>query len=229
MKFLVHRAIRNHNGPEKLILKSNLCPGDILTLTAAVESLHRTYPGQYLTNVRTTVPEIWQHNPHVTPIAEDEPDVRVLDMHYPSIHRCNQEPVTFIAGYTESLANSIGRPLTCKVNRPYLYLSDDEKQWGDQVAEHFTNGQRVPFWLVNAGIKPDYPAKAWPVEYYQAVVSGTAGKIQWVQVGSAEHDHPRLDGVIDLRGQTDHRRRSGPVAAGPRLGARCDSRDRESP
>ncbi len=34
--------------PRKLILKTGLCPGDILTLTAAVESLHRTYPGSTL-------------------------------------------------------------------------------------------------------------------------------------------------------------------------------------
>ena len=56
---------------QKLILRSNLCPGDILTMTAAVESLHLTYPDQYATDVRTPAREIWTHNPRITAIADD--------------------------------------------------------------------------------------------------------------------------------------------------------------
>jgi ADP-heptose:LPS heptosyltransferase len=36
-------------------------------------------------------------------------------------------------------------------------------------------------------------------------VTRTVGKIQWVQVGAKEHDHPKLDGAINLVGKTDHR------------------------
>ena len=43
---------------QKLILRSNLCPGDILTMTAAVESLHLTHPDEYATDVRTPAREI---------------------------------------------------------------------------------------------------------------------------------------------------------------------------
>jgi ADP-heptose:LPS heptosyltransferase len=185
----------------RLILKSNLCPGDILTMTAAVESLHRTYPGEYETDVRTSAYEIWQHNPHITKIEEGES----IELKYPSINRSNQEHVPFLAGYTEDLGQKIGRPLSLKTNRPHLYLSDDERTWIDQVQQHTTNGRQVPFWLINAGIKNDYTAKAWPIEYFQEVVHRTVGKIQWVQIGANEHGHPQLDGVIDLRGQTDHR------------------------
>ena len=96
--------------PQKLILATGLCPGDILTLTAAVESLHLTYPGQYLTDVRTPAPAIWQHNPRITPIADDDPDVRRIDMHYPAISRCNQEPVPFLGGYCEYLGQQLGVP-----------------------------------------------------------------------------------------------------------------------
>ena len=45
---------------KKLILRANLCPGDILTMTAAVESLHLTYPDEYETDVRTSAREIWE-------------------------------------------------------------------------------------------------------------------------------------------------------------------------
>jgi ADP-heptose:LPS heptosyltransferase len=190
---------------KKLILRANLCPGDILTMTAAVESLHLTYPGEYQTDVRTPSPEIWQHNPRIIKVEDDDPQAEKIDLHYPSINRSNQEHIPFLGGYTDDLARKIDRPLTLKVNRPCLYLSDDEKTWIDQVRHHFTDGRKVPFWLVNAGIKSDYTAKAWPVEYYQEVVSRTLGRIQWVQVGAKEHDHPTLDGAISLVGKTDHR------------------------
>jgi ADP-heptose:LPS heptosyltransferase len=191
--------------PQKLILTSNLCPGDLLTLTAAVESLHLTYPGEYLTDVRTPAREIWEHNPHLTPLEDADPEARKIECHYPSIGRCNQEPVSFLAGYTEHLGEQLGRPLRCRVNRPCLYLSDAERAWQDQVSQHVTGGKRIPFWLVNAGVKNDYTAKSWPVEHYQSVINMTRGRIQWVQVGAREHTHPELRGVIDFRGKTDHR------------------------
>lgn len=190
---------------KKLILKADLCPGDILTMTAAVESLHRTYPGEYVTDVRTPVPAIWEHNPWITPLDTDDADVTVLNLVYPSINRSCQEHVPFLAGYTTDLGEQLGRPLRLTVNRPCLYLDEEERQWIDQVREHAAHGRRVPFWLVNAGIKADYTAKAWPIEYYQEVVDRTVGRIQWVQVGGKEHDHPSLKRVIDLRGKTDHR------------------------
>lgn len=189
----------------KLILKSDLCPGDILTMTAAVESLHRAYPDQYITDVHTSVPEIWAHNPLITKLAEQDPEVTTLNLEYPSVNRSCQEHVSFLSGYTTNLGDQLGIPLRLKVNRPYLYLSDEEKEWMNQIQEHRSNGRDIPFWLINAGIKSDYTAKAWPIEYYQEVVNRTIGDIQWVQVGSEEHDHPPLDRVIDLRGQTDHR------------------------
>jgi len=188
---------------KKLVLITRLCPGDVLTLTAAVESLHATYPGEYVTDVRTPALDIWKHNPHITPVDCDDPDGLPVEMHYPTIHQCNQAHVPFLGGFTSHLAQEIGRPLTLTVNRPCLYLSDDEKSWKNQV--HETIGQDVPFWIVNAGVKKDYTTKAWPVEYFQAVVDRTLGHIQWVQVGAETDDHPRLDGVVDLVGKTDHR------------------------
>jgi ADP-heptose:LPS heptosyltransferase len=176
--------------PEKLILKCNLCPGDILTLTAAVESLHRTYPGQYLTDVRTPAKEIWHANPHVTTILDSEPGVRVIDMHYPSINRCNQESVPFLGGYTEYLAEQLMRPLRLQTNRPHIYMSAAELAQPPQI-----DG---PYWIVNAGIKRDYTCKAWPIEHYQEVVDRTAGRIRWVQIGLREHEHPPLRGVTSL-------------------------------
>ena len=186
---------------QRLILSTTLCPGDVLTLTAAIKSLHDTYPDEYETDVRSTVSEIWQHNPLITPMRRGK-GVKQIAMDYPLINRSNQRPVPFLAGYTEHLGERLGRPLTLTTNRPDLYLADDEKNWTSQVAEL---GWSRPFWLINAGQKTDFTAKQWPVESYQSVVDRTQGRIRWVQVGATEHDHPPLSGVIDLRGQTDHR------------------------
>ena len=94
---------------KKLILRANLCPGDILTMTAAVESLHQTYPGEYATDVRTPAAEIWQHNPRITMIADDDAEAEKFDLHYPSINRSNQEHIPFLSGYTDDLARKILR------------------------------------------------------------------------------------------------------------------------
>lgn len=190
---------------ERLVLHCRLSPGDVMTLTAAVESLHRQYPGRYVTDVRTPVPAIWEHNPHITPLADRAPRVRHIEMHYPQIQRCNQTPVNFLSCYAEYLGEQLGLPLRLQTNRPHLYLSDEEKGWQTMPQQHHTHGRRTPYWLVVAGTKSDYTCKQWPVEHYQEVVDRTRGRIQWVQIGEGGHNHPALRGVIDLRGQTDHR------------------------
>ena len=43
---------------------------EYLMLTAAVRDLHVTYPDQFVTDVRTPCPELWEHNPYLTPIDE---------------------------------------------------------------------------------------------------------------------------------------------------------------
>ena len=78
----------------ELILRNNQVPGDILMLTAALRDLHRAHPGKYLTDVRTSSPDLWRHNPWVTPLREDDPEVERLPCHHPLIHRSHAEPVT---------------------------------------------------------------------------------------------------------------------------------------
>ena len=89
----------------KLILKTDLSPGDIVMLTAAVRDLHIAAPGQFETDVRTPCPALWENSPYLTPLDEDDPDVEVIRCDYPLIHRSNQEPVHFIHGYIEFLAD----------------------------------------------------------------------------------------------------------------------------
>ena len=187
---------------EKLILKCDLSPGDIATMTVAVESLKTYFPNKYAVDVRTPCPDIWEHNPHITPILDDDKEACRINMQYPSINNSGQRPINFCNGYTRFLSAYLGVSMEATVNKPMIYLSDEEKSWVNQVRYNFTDGRDSPYWIVNAGIKNDFTAKAWPIEHYQDVVNQTRGRIQWVQIGEAGHNHPKLDGVMDLRGKT---------------------------
>jgi len=190
------------NKKEKLRLICKLPPGDVMTLTVAIESLHKQYPDKYLTGVKSLHPAIFHANPNVVRM-ENGKDVRDIEMHYHDIQDSNQRSVSFINAYTSHLSKELDIPITPVSNRPVLYLEDTEKSWMSQVQE--VTGKKIPFWIVNAGIKRDFTAKSWPIEHYQEVVNRTLGKIQWVQIGAKEDGHPKLDGVIDLREKTDIR------------------------
>ena len=193
--------------PIPLILKSFLSPGDIVMLTAAVRDLHAAYPGRFLTDVRTSAPALWENNPYLVPLEEDDPAVAVIDMHYPLIHQSNMAPYHFIHGYARYLEDAIRRwipdariPVT--QFKGDIHISPLEKSWMSQVEELEHTG---PFWILVAGGKRDFTAKWWNPDWYQEVVDHFQGRIQFVQCGDADHWHPRLDGVIDLIGKTDLR------------------------
>lgn len=196
--------LRNSSQPTRLILRSFQCPGDIVAMTAAVRELHRQYPGRFETDVRTSTPAIWEHNPYLSAIADDDPPARTIEMHYPLINHSNQRPVHFLEGYCDYLTGQLGLPsLRPQEFRGDIHLSDDERGWMNQVEE--TAGYRGRFWLVNAGSKRDFTCKQWPIENYQAVIDRLRGRTVFAQIGGAEHNHAPLGGAIDLRGKTDHR------------------------
>lgn len=174
-------------------------PGDTLVSTAALECLHKQHPGAFLTDVSGVgTSEIFENNPWVTRLS----DAETIKMEYPLIHECGSRPVSFLQGYTDFLADKLGVKLVCSVRKPYLYLSDPEKSWMSQVAE---KGYKGRFFLISSGGKRDFTCKGWGHDRYQAVVDQLQGRVQFAQVGSLEHDHKPLKGVIDLLGQTDLR------------------------
>lgn len=188
---------------EKIILRNMLSPGDVVMLTAAVRDLHAAYPGRFVTDVRTPCPAFWEHNPYLTPLAENDPDVLRIDCHYPLIHRSNHAPYHFIHGFIEYLNERLDLKIKPTAFRGDLHLTTQEKSWYSQVEEIVK--EPVPFWIVVSGGKRDYTVKWWQGQRYQEVVDHFSGRIQFVQVGEAGHEHPSLRGVIDLRGKTDLR------------------------
>ena len=186
----------------RLVLRSFQSPGDVLMLTAAVRDLHAAHPGQFQTDVRTSADAIWEHNPHITPLKENEPGVQTLDMHYPLIHESNQRPYHFIHGYAQYLEQQLG--LTIPITRFHgdVYLTDEERTRPSLFEEL---GIADGFWILVAGGKYDFTAKWWNPQSFQTVVDHFKDRIQFVQCGEADHWHPRLDGVVDLAGKTSLR------------------------
>lgn len=169
-------------------------------LTAAVRDLHRCYPGQFVTDVRTVCPDLWENNPHIRPLADDEPGTEEIGCSYPLINRCNEAPYHCLHGFIEFLNERLGLGIKPTLFKGDIHLSEEEKAWYSQVQE--LTREDTPFWIVAAGGKYDVTIKWWQTERYQEVVDYFRGKIQFVQVGQTGHHHPKLNGVIDLRGQT---------------------------
>src|SRR5437773_3129275 len=88
---------------KRIILRSFYSPGDIVMLTAAVRDLHQCYPGQFVTDVRTSCPQLWENNPYITPLDEADRNVEVIDCHYPLIEQCNRAPYHCLHGFIEFL------------------------------------------------------------------------------------------------------------------------------
>lgn len=192
-----------HAQMKKLILKNFQSPGDIVMLTAAVRDLHLCHPGEFLTDVRTSCPALWEHNPYLSPIADDDPDALHIDCSYPLIHQSNRLPYHFLFGFSAFLNELLDLRIQPQAFKGDLHLGVEERSWMSQVEE--LTGENRPFWLVAAGGKFDYTAKWWDIDRYQAVVDHFAGRILFVQIGELAHYHPKLDGVFDLRGKTNLR------------------------
>ena len=172
-------------------------------MTAAVRDLHRTYPGQFQTDVRTLCPEIWENNPYLVHLDENQQDVELIECSYPLIDRCNNEPYHCLHGYIDFLNSRLGLQIRPTEFRGDIHLSELEKSWYSQVYE--VTKADIPFWVIVAGGKYDVTIKWWERSRFQSVVEHFRNRIQFVQVGDFGHFHPRLRGVIDFRGQTDLR------------------------
>lgn len=184
----------------KLILANTQALGDVLMMTAAVRDLHRTFPGVFATDVRTSVPDLWRHNPYLTPLDDYDPTAEVVQCSYPLIDRSQQAPHHFIEGFVDFLNRFLGLHVRVTEFRGDIHLSRSEKAAPSPIAR--LTGRDIPFWIIAAGGKADCTVKWWDTQRYQKVIDHFQGRIQFVQVGDARHYHPKLRGVIDLRGQT---------------------------
>jgi len=187
----------------KLILVNFQAPGDLVMLTAATRDLHRCHPNHFITDVRTTCPQLWENNPYLRPLDMADPEVQVLECHYPLIQSSNQRPVHFIHGFMDDLNQRLGLHIEPTKLAGDIHLSASEKS--DPSPVEAITGMDVPYWIIVAGGKFDFTIKWWHFRRWQSVVNHFPGRILFVQVGETDHYHPALEGVLDLRGKTSLR------------------------
>jgi len=198
------------NKQRKIILDKGQSPGDILVFTCALRDLKKAHP-DWLIDVRSCVPEIFENSPHITKLKESEAEY--VDVSYPDIQNSGKSGRHFSRAYHIFLEEKLKTKIPQTTIYPEVHLTDKEKAWTSQVAEIGTapvteqTGYRGPFWLINAGHKLDFPLKQWGFDKWQKLVDILADRVQFVQIGEhhRDHKHPKLNGVIDFTGQTSIR------------------------
>lgn len=182
----------------KIIFEHRFSPGDILTFTRTLSDLKKAYP-DYLVDMRSPCPAIFENNPHLMPLDDNDPDVERINVQYSEINECGWRQ----EHWTNAYRHDIEKKLKIKIQKtqilPELYVSDLEKSWIPQV--------QPKFWIINAGRKPDNELKQY--HRWQEVVDLLNyyfdGRVKIAQVGQKDHIHPPLSGVINLIGKTDLR------------------------
>jgi len=194
------------NPSRKLILRNGQSPGDGIMLAFAIASIQESYPGLFQIDVRTPYNELFEgmYGNTLTPLGDNEPDAKTIDMAYETIHQSNQRPYHYMNGMVQDLALKLNMPITPAHFQGFLPVREEEKSWIIAVEQDV--GKRVPYWVINAGWKDDYSAKQWSTTEYQRLVN-MFPDVYFAQVGHADHNHPDLkgDNVLNYVGKTDLR------------------------
>ena len=188
----------------RVILRQPQSPGDVLTFTRAVADLKLSYPDWEI-DVRSPCSEIWENNPHLTPLRQEDDDVKIISVSYDDINISGWNGLHFTDAYRNDLERKLEVPIEKTGIRPELYISTEEQGWINQVEVEF--GWPGAFWILNAGHKPDNQLKQY--HRWQDVVDifneRFNDKVRLVQVGHKDHKHSELDGAYSLLGKTDLR------------------------
>jgi len=192
---------------KRFVLTHQRSPGDIICMTSLVRDIHLTYPGQFETDVQTTCPDLWRHNPYITRLFDKEkksvlvPGTRFIKLTYgKGIQEQNKETIHFASYFHRDFKLQTG--IEVPVQLPYgdLHLSEEER------TVPLIEGKR--YWVIISGGKSDFTIKVWRSDYFQQVTDRLNNMgLGVVQIGSVDsgHWHPKLNGTLDLIGQTNLR------------------------
>jgi hypothetical protein len=190
----------------KVIFRNGQSPGDGVMLVHAMLSLHMTYPGKFLTDIRCPYGQLFEGAPYITSLDENDKSVEIYELGYETIHKSNQFPYHFVTGFLYDMMAALKVHIDPAPWHGFIHIRDEEKWWFSGVRQIV--GADIPYWVVNAGYKIDYTAKQWAFDYYQRVIDMNKD-VTFVQVGAKHphHVHADLkgDNVINMIGQTDLR------------------------
>jgi hypothetical protein len=193
--YVPHGGDAPEPSPRRLILVNSGLPGDVLPLSAAIESLHRTHPGAYIAAVEGAGAELLDYNPHVArakPLAGGEPvEWERITTAAPAVTPCTPRSVQADCGWLES---RLGVPVPPVVARPRVYLTPDERRPHPAIQRATSDRRYV---LVATRLAGDAPGSNNSSEC-QRVLDLLDGRVPVVHVGEATG--PLLRGALDLRG-----------------------------
>jgi len=121
-----------------------------------------------VTDARTWCPDIWQNNPNITPVSDDEPEAKLIECVYPLINHANQTPYHCLHGFIDYLNTTLAVAIKPTAFKGDVHMSRQEKLWYSQVRE--VTGKDIPYWIIGAGGKYDLTIKWWDSARYQEVV-----------------------------------------------------------
>lgn len=190
--------------PSRIILRNYQSPGDIVMLAYGIKALHEQYTDKYIIGVDTSCNAIFEGNPHICHTLKNDPSARVIQAEYNTIHQSNQRSYAFINSFIYDLQEKLNIRLLPTEWQGAIFIREEEKCWYSTIYEIL--GKDVPFWIVDAGHKLDFTAKAWEYDRFQQIIDHFP-EITFVQIGAKEHKHPELTGknLINLVGKTDLR------------------------
>lgn len=188
----------------KIILRQGQSPGDVITFTRSVGDLKESYPN-YQIDVRSPCPEVWENNPRLTPLKDDDLGVETFTIGYDEINQSGWNGLHFSDAFRHDLEKKLKIPIKKTGIRPEIWISDQEKGWYGKP--HCEFGWDGPYWVLNAGRKPDNELKQYHryQEFVDLFNETFKGVVKLVQIGHPDHIHPNLNGVLDLKGKTNLR------------------------
>lgn len=193
---------------KKIILKTDLPPGDIVVLTAAIRDFHAYYGYKYEIAVECKHSDIFINNPYISNffykknkniyLDENNQKIDIYNVSYPLVEECNNLPYHFIHGYRKYLSAIFGH-IPQGEFKGDIHLSEEEK-YDKFLFERL--GIESNYWIINAGGKRDYTCKWWDPSKYKDVVKILSDKIQFVQIGANGDFHEEIPEAINVIGKT---------------------------
>jgi ADP-heptose:LPS heptosyltransferase len=216
-----------NDGRKHFLIHANQGAGDAVVMTGALRDLHLAYPDMFATAVRAGRMELYLNNPHVTPDAKVSGKVVRVAV-YPGEYRPAADAGQHMAAvFRRKLGEVLGVevPLLSPVGD--IHLSEEDKAAPPEIAG--------PYWLAWFGGKHDFTVKHWPAAHMQKLIDLLRERVRFVRMSAHGGWHPPLEGCIDLRKQTNHRRLIrlmyhaqggiGPVSYGMHLSAAVPTPD----
>ena len=167
--------------------------GDVM-LGAAIRDLHAANPGQFETDVRTQNLALFESNPLISKLDEEDSSVQTIEIPSLRFQQESDRPFQCILKIARQLQQQLKVSVPLTKYHGDIYLSEEESQLPCPAGI----GRR--FWIISADSRQESSIR-WAPTSYQDIVNHFRGKIHFVQVGDERQQHALLIGVTNLVGK----------------------------